>query len=87
MSTGTQIVLGLIIGVVLFLVLRRRLVGTTDATPHEPARSTPDEVDAETLRRVRDLLAEGKAMLAIKAVRDATGWDLLRSKQFVDRYR
>lgn len=86
MSTGLQILLGVCIGVVLFVVFRRRLVGT-DKEPPAPQKYPADEVSDETIDRMKALIADGKAMLAIKAVRDDTGWDLLRSKKFVDRYR
>jgi ribosomal protein L7/L12 len=45
-----------------------------------PASAVPEwEVEARTLK------AQGKAIHAIKAVREATGWGLKEAKQYVDR--
>lgn len=73
MSTGTQILLGVAIAVVLFggwLAVRRR----------EPERRpvTPD-LDA----RLKDLAADGKAIVAIKELRRETGMGLREAKEYV----
>ena len=54
---------------------------TATGEPPRPAQGVGDE----TLARVHALVAAGRVVLAVKAVRDETGWDLRRSKEFVDR--
>ena len=74
MSTGTQILLGVVIALVLFggwLALRRR-------RPVERRPVTPD-LDA----RLRELAADGKQIVAIKELRQATGMDLREAKEHV----
>jgi ribosomal protein L7/L12 len=135
MSTGTQIVLGVAIALVVFVVvraLRRRpaagpppepLSGDLDTrlrtlvaagrkihaikelrqhsqlslkdakdyvealerTGEPPVRRPVEGVREETLAEARALVAAGKAILAVKTIRDATGWDLRSSKNVVDR--
>jgi ribosomal protein L7/L12 len=51
----------------------------------EPPPPPSDEVGAATLARARELVAAGKKIQAVKAVRDDTGWALGRAKDFVDR--
>ncbi|MGB3437446.1 MAG: hypothetical protein WBA97_01730 [Actinophytocola sp.] len=43
------------------------------------------EVSEETMARARELAAAGKVVLAVKSIRDETGWDLRRCKDVVDR--
>ena len=77
MASGLYLVLGLVVGVVLTAVLFRL---RRPAPPAPPA----SEVSAETLARARDLVARGRIVHAVKAVRDETGWDLAVTKAFVD---
>jgi ribosomal protein L7/L12 len=75
MSTGTQILFGVAIAIVLFagsLSLRRR-------KPAERRPVTP-ELDA----RLAELVADGKAIVAIKELRQATGMGLREAKEHVD---
>lgn len=76
MSTGTQILFGAAIAIVLFagvsLTRRRR----------RPAERRPVTPDLET--RLRDLVADGKAIMAIKELRQATGMGLREAKDYVD---
>jgi len=85
MSTGTQIALGVGIALVVFVAvraLRRR------PAPTPPLVGRPiDGVSEQTLAEARALVASGKVILAVKAVREETGWDLRRSKDVVDRLR
>lgn len=79
MANGLYFALGVVVGVTLAtMVFRMRL---RQAPPPAPA---PTEVGEETLARARDLVARGKIVHAVKAVREETGWDLLRAKLFVD---
>lgn len=74
MSTGMQILLGVVVALVLFggwLVLRRR-------RPVERRPVTP-ELDA----RLRELAEDGKAIVAIKELRRATGMGLREAKEHV----
>ena len=51
----------------------------------------PDPVEREpspeTVRQARELIAAGKYVQAVKAVRDDTGWGLKEAKEAVDRLR
>jgi len=79
MSNGLYFTLGVVVGVALTTVLfmaRRR-----QAPPPAPLLT---EVSEETLARARELVARGKKIHAIKAVREETGWDLARAKAVVD---
>jgi len=74
MSTGTQILLGVVLALVLFggwLAMRRR-------RPVERRPVTPD-LDA----RLRGLAADGKQLVAIKELRKATGMDLREAREHV----
>ena len=74
MSTGTQILLGVVIALLLFggwLAMRRR-------RPVERRPVTP-ELDV----RLRELAADGKQIVAIKVLRKATGMDLREAKDHV----
>ena len=47
-----------------------------------------DDFDDDELdQQVRDLLAQNKKILAVKLVREATGWGLKDSKDYVDQRR
>lgn len=74
MSTGTQIMLGVAIAIVLFggmTVLRRR----------KPTERRPVTPDLDT--RLRELAADGKTTVAIKELRDQTGMGLREAKEHV----
>lgn len=74
MSTGTQILLGVVIALLLFggwLAMRRR-------RPVERRPVTPD-LDA----RLRELAGDGKQIVAIKELRQATGMGLREAKEHV----
>jgi ribosomal protein L7/L12 len=77
MSSGLYFVLGLVVGSVVtalnFLRARPR---------HQLGQK--EDVSEETLARARELVAQGKIVTAVKAVRDETGWDLKRAKAVVD---
>jgi ribosomal protein L7/L12 len=79
MSSGLYFILGLAVGAsltaVIFLSGRKRA-----PAPRELA----ERVSEETLTRARQLVAAGKVVHAVKAIRDETGWDLKRSKAVVD---
>jgi ribosomal protein L7/L12 len=79
MSSGLYFMLGLAVGAaltaVIFMSARRR--------PPVP-RDLAEQVSEETLARARELVAAGKIVHAVKAIRDETGWDLRRSKAVVD---
>ena len=75
MSTGTQILIGAAVAVVLFAawtVVRGR-------KPVE-RRPAPPDLDA----RLRELVADGKKIVAIKELRDATGMGLREAKEHVE---
>lgn len=74
MSTGTQILLGVCIAVVLFAVgvaVRRR----------RPTERRP--VTEDLTARLRDLVADGKAIVAIGELRRETGMGLREAKEYV----
>ena len=74
MSTGTQILLGVVIALVLFgawLAVRRR----------RPVERRP--VTAELDARLRELVEDGRAIVAIKELRGATGMGLREAKEHV----
>jgi ribosomal protein L7/L12 len=50
----------------------------------EPPPPPVSEVSEETLALARSLAARRKIVLAVKAIRDETGWDLKRCKDIVD---
>jgi ribosomal protein L7/L12 len=51
----------------------------------QPARLNTTGISEETLEfEVRDLLARGRKIEAIKKVRSLTGWGLKEAKDFVD---
>lgn len=56
-----------------------------DPTPPRPPRAS--EVGAEVEVRARDLVERGRAIHAVKLVREHTGWDLRTSKNYVDGLR
>jgi ribosomal protein L7/L12 len=82
MSAGTAFALGLIIGVLATTVVFAFLRPSRVSTP--PAGELVTQVSEETLARARDLVARGKIVHAVKAVREETGWDLVRAKAVVD---
>lgn len=134
MSTGTQILFGVAIAIVLFagvsLARRRKPAEPRPVTPDldtrlrelvaddkkikaikelreqtgmglreakeyvdaleatgEPPAPPRYEVSEATMARARELAAAGKVVHAVKAVREETGWDLKRAKDFVDGLR
>jgi ribosomal protein L7/L12 len=58
-------------------------VDALDATG-EPPPLPVARVSEETLALARSLVAQRKIVLAVKAIRDETGWDLKRCKDIVD---
>jgi ribosomal protein L7/L12 len=75
MSTGTQILFGAAVAVVLFAAW----MGVRRGRPVERRPVTP-ELDA----RLAELVADGKAIVAIKELRQATGMGLREAKEHVD---
>jgi ribosomal protein L7/L12 len=75
MSTGTQILFGAAIAIVLF-------AGVSLTRRRRPAERRPVTPDLET--RLRDLVADGKAIMAIKELRQATGMGLREAKEHVE---
>jgi len=76
MSTGTQIALGVGIALVVFvsvLALRRR-------EPPPPVR----EISRDGLARARELLSDGKLVMAVKLIRAETGLGLKDAKEYAD---
>ncbi len=65
----------------------KEYVETLSATGEPPVARPVAGVGEETLARARALVAEGKFVHAVKAVREETGWDLRRSKDVVDRLK
>lgn len=75
MSTGTQILLGVCVAVVLFaagVAVRRR----------RPTERRP--VTEDLTSRLRDLVADGKTIVAISELRRETGMGLREAKDYVD---
>ncbi|MEM7028162.1 MAG: ribosomal protein L7/L12 [Chloroflexota bacterium] len=54
--------------------------GKTPPIPEKPITAAPEIVAVE----VRDLIAQGRKIEAIKKVRTLTGWGLKEAKDFVD---
>lgn len=75
MSTGTQILFGVAIALVLF-------VGSLGMRRRKPAERRP--VTPELDNRLRELAGDGKAIVAIKELRQATGMGLREAKEHVD---
>lgn len=74
MSTGTQILLGVLVAVALFglgVAVRRR----------RPVERRPVSGDLTT--RLRDLVADGKTIVAIKELRQEAGMGLREAKEYV----
>lgn len=71
------------------LVDAKNYVEALEYTNEPPVRAMPpaEDVSAETLARARALVASGKVIHAVQAVREETGWSLRRSKDVVDRLR
>jgi hypothetical protein len=80
MSSGAYFGLGLVLGVFLTSMFFLGLLSKRKSRAPLLAK----EVSAETLEQARELVARGKIVLAVKAVRDETGWDLKRAKAVVD---
>jgi ribosomal protein L7/L12 len=57
------------------------------ATGEPPVPRPVDGVDEETRTRARALVRDGKPVMAVKVVRDGTGWSLRQAKEFVDGLR
>jgi ribosomal protein L7/L12 len=74
MSTGTQILLGVCLALVLFALV-------TAARRRTPAERRP--VTGELTARVRALAAEGREVVAIKELRQATGMGLREAREHV----
>jgi hypothetical protein len=81
MSSGLSFVLGLGLGVFLTSMV---FLGIWSRRRKPVAHDLATEVSEETLARARELVYRGKIVLAVKAVRDETGWDLRRAKAVVD---
>lgn len=62
------------------LLEAKRYVDALEVTG-EPPR---EDVSEETLARAREFAAAGKVVLAVKTIRDETGWGLKRCKDIVD---
>lgn len=43
------------------------------------------DISEETKQHIRQLIRNGDPINAIKSVREATGWDLKKAKEFVER--
>jgi len=71
------------------LVDAKKYVDALEYTNEPPVRAMPpvEDVSAETLARARALVASGKVIHAVQAVREETGWSLRRSKDVVDRLK
>lgn len=82
MSSGAIFALGFVAGVLLtsavFVSARSRLRQPL------PAAELVTQVSEETMARARELVAHDKVILAVKVIRDETGWDLKRVKAVVD---
>jgi ribosomal protein L7/L12 len=80
MSSGTAFILGFFLGVLLTLAVavavRRRPVAPPVVL---------SEVPEEALARARALVAQGRIVHAVKAVREETGLGLAQAKAVVDR--
>lgn len=56
-------------------------------TGEPPVRRPVDGLSEETVARARALVAEGKLIMAVKIIRDETGWPLKRCKDITDRMK
>jgi ribosomal protein L7/L12 len=63
-----------------------RLPPSGPVPPWDPAPEGP-EPSPETVQRARELIAAGKYVSAVKAIRDDTGWGLKEAKEAADRLR
>ncbi|TDV46964.1 hypothetical protein [Actinophytocola oryzae] len=83
MSSGSAFPLGLVVGIAL-TVLAFVLSRSRRRPPPPPLDELVALVSEETLVRARQLVAEGRIVHAVKAVRDETGMDLRSAKAVVD---
>jgi hypothetical protein len=82
MSSGAYFVVGLAVGVLLTSLV---FVGLRSRRPARPLPAPVGEVSAAAMVTVRELVAAGEIVPAVKLVREDTGWGLLHAKTFVDR--
>lgn len=82
MSTGSAFTFGLVIGVVATVIAFTLTRSRREYRP--PASELVTRVSEETLARARQLVAQGRIIHAVKAVREDTGMDLVNAKAVVD---
>lgn len=99
MPVALQVVLGVLIALVIALLLalvlfRRpgratppRTAPGTVPPPVPPPVAPPDDLGPETVARAREHIAAGRYVHAVKAIREDTGWPLVRAKNAADRLR
>lgn len=84
MSSGSAFTLGLVVGIVVTMVTFLLVRSSARRAPVPPAGELVEQVSEVALAQARELVARGRIVHAVKVVREATGFDLVRAKAVVD---